>query len=100
MDYTREITLESVPIANPDCVFREDASGWTALVNLDNASGIALNETGLLVWNTVDGQRTAARIIEEVKNHFTDAPASVGEDVLAILQTLLDAGLLGFEVKV
>ena len=95
-----EVTLESRPVINPDCALREDGSGWTALVNLDNASGVALNETGLLVWEAVDGKRTAAQIIAKVKDHFTDAPASVGEDVLAILQILLDAGLIGFEVKV
>ena len=56
-----DMTLDSQPIANPAYALREDEQGWTALVNLDNAAGVALNETALLVWKAVDGTRTAAQ---------------------------------------
>jgi hypothetical protein len=88
MDYTREITLESVPIANPDCVFREDASGWTALVNLDNASGIALNETGVMIWEAMTAPKTAAEIAAYVGEN-TEGADNVLADVEAFLESLL-----------
>lgn len=79
---------------------RESEQGWTALVNLDNAAGVALNETGFLLWQRIDGERTVAEIIEEIKEYFADAPPTVAEDMLAVLETLRDAGLIGFEVKI
>jgi hypothetical protein len=93
------ITIDSRPFGNPDYALQKDGSGWTALVNLDTASGVALNETGMMVWQAANGKRTVAGIIDYVKDHFSDPPASVGEDVIAILETLLDAGLIGFEVN-
>ena len=94
-----KIVLASKPIANPAYASREDELGWTALVNLDIAAGVALNETGLLVWQTIDGTKTMADIIAEVKKHFSDAPPTIEQDLLAILETLRDAGLIGFEVN-
>ena len=79
---------------------REAEQGWTALVNLDISAGVALNETGLLVWQKIDGERTVAEIIAEIKEHFADTPPTIEEDMLAILETLREAGLIGFEVKI
>ena len=79
---------------------RESEEGWTALVNLDSAAGVALNETGFLLWQKINGERTVAEIIEDIKEYFADAPPTVAEDMLAVLETLRDAGLIGFEVKI
>jgi len=95
-----KITMESRPIGNPAYAVHEDACGWTALVNLDLATGIALNETGLMVWRAVDGKRTAEEIIAKVKDCFCDVPSSIGEDVMAVLAVLNETGLVGFEVAV
>ena len=91
--------MNSRPIGNPAYALQKDDSGWTTLVNLDVASGVALNQTGMIVWKAVNGKRTVAEIVAKVKDRFSDASASIGGDVLTILQTLQEAGLIGFEVE-
>ena len=88
------------PIRNPAHAIREAEQGWTTLVNLDRAFGVALNETGLFIWQRIDGRRTVAEIINEIKEYFPDAPPTVEEDSLALLEMLRQAGLIGFEVKI
>ena len=95
-----EVHPDSRPIRNPAYALQKDKQGWTALVNLDSACGVALNETGLLVWKTIDGTRTVAEIILEIKDQFSDTPPTIDEDMMAILEVLQDAGLIGFEVNV
>ncbi len=95
-----KIDLTSQPMGNPAYALREDGKGWTALVNLDVPAGIALNATGLLVWQKIDGVRTVAEIITEIKEHFFNAPPNIEEDLLAILKIFRQAGLIGFEVNV
>lgn len=87
-----------IPIRNPDHAFREADEDWTVLVNLDSADAVALNETGMLLWKSINGSATVGQIIEDVKKHFTDTPPDAEEDMLAVLGTLRDAGLIGFEV--
>jgi len=95
-----KIHPESKPIRNPAFALQEDENGWTALVNLDTPAGIALNTTGFLVWQKIDGVRTVAEIFAEIKEHFFDAPPTIEEDLLAILEVLQEAGLIGFEVEI
>lgn len=95
-----EIHPDLQPICNPAHVIREAEQGWTTLVNLDSALGVALNETGLFIWQKIDGRRTVSEIITEIKKSFSDAPPTVEEDSLKLLETLREAGLIGFEVKI
>jgi hypothetical protein len=94
-----ELLPNSIPISNPAHVLFNNEIGWTDLVNLDLASGITINPTGLMVWKSIDGKRTVTDIIAEVKKHFLDTPCSFEKDLLAILDTFWDEGLIGFEVK-
>ena len=88
------------PIRNPAHALREADDDWTVLVNLDSAAAVALNHTGLMLWQKVNGTATIEEIIEDVKKCFSDVPPEAEEDMLAVLQTLMDTGLIGFEVKV
>jgi hypothetical protein len=87
------------PIRNPAHAFREADKDWTVLVNLDSAAAVALNETGMLLWKRISGSATVGEIVEDVKNQFTDTPPDAEEELLAVLETLRDTGLIGFEVK-
>ncbi len=93
------ITLDSRPVGNPAFARQDDAEGWTALVNLDRPAGVALNATGMMVWDGIDGKRTVAEIITELRDRFADAPPTLSEDVLAILEILREVGLIGYEVE-
>jgi len=100
MNAVNEIDLDSRPIRNPAYALQEGSCGWAALVNLDTPAGVAVNATGLLIWRRIDGIRTVREIIREIKGFFADAPPALGDDVLAILDVLLEAGLIGYEVNI
>lgn len=94
-----DLKMEDRPIRNPDHALREADQGWAVLVNLDSAASVALNETGMLLWHAVNGSATIGEIIHAAKGHFEDAPPGAEDDMLAVLETLRDTGLIGFEVK-
>jgi hypothetical protein len=88
----------SVPIPNPDAVREPGEDGWTLLVNTDTAGAMAVNRTGDLVWQLVDGRRTADEIIAAVRARFPDAPETLEPDVRELLAKLADEGLVGHEI--
>jgi hypothetical protein len=89
--------LSDRPVANPSAIFQETGDGWAVLVNLDTARSLALNPSGILVWQLVDGQRSVREITAGVKRHFRDAPPRVADDVTALLDILAEEGMIGFE---
>jgi hypothetical protein len=94
-----KISRAHTPIRNPAHAFREADKDWTVLVNLDSADAVALNETGMLLWKRINGCSTVGEIIEDVKKQFADMPPGAEEELLTVLETLRDTGLIGFEVK-
>ena len=89
--------LSERPFANPSAIFQETGDGWGVLVNLDTARSVALNPTGILVWQLVDGQRSIHEIVTSVERHFCDSPPTVSDDVTALLDILAEEGMVGFE---
>ena len=90
-------TVPDVPIPNPAAVAEKGTDGWTLLVNPDTAGAMAVNQTGALIWKLINGRRTVAEITAAVRKHFPDAPATVAEDVNALLAKLAEEGLIGRE---
>jgi hypothetical protein len=89
--------LSDKPVPNPSAVFQETGDGWAVLVNLDTARSVALNPSGILVWQLIDGQRSLHEIVAGVERHFRDTPPSVADDVTALLDILVEEGMIGFE---
>lgn len=85
------------PVPNPSAVFQETGDGWAVLVNLDTARSIALNPTGILVWQLANGQRSIREIVDGIERHFRDTPPNVADDVTALLDILVEEGMIGFE---
>lgn len=90
----------AIPIPNPSSFFREDHDGWGVLVNMDTAASVALNPTGTMIWKLVDGKRCSKDIALTFMKAFQDAPHSVYEDVMALLNSLAEDGLIGYEVRI
>ncbi len=86
----------STPLPNPSVVARELDGGEAVLVNLDTAASLALNRTGLLVWQLVDGKRTVEAIVTAVRDHFRDVPDTMEQDITALLDLLAEGGFVGF----
>ncbi len=90
----------AIPIPNPASFFKEDLAGWGMLVNMDTAASVALNPTGCMIWKLIDGKRSCRDIASAFMKSFQDAPNSVYGDVMALLASLSDDGLIGYEVKI
>lgn len=92
------LTLDKTPVLNPAVVTREDPDGGMILVNCDTGAALALNGTGKLIWNLINGRRSPAALTAAVREQFADAPDSVTEDVTTLLATLAGEGFIGYEV--
>lgn len=85
------------PLPNPAVVSRQVDAGEAVLVNLDTAASLALNASGFVVWQHVDGKRTVEEIIAAVQRYYRDVPGTVADDVIALLKILVEDGFIGFE---
>jgi hypothetical protein len=88
------------PLANPAVVCWEVPKGEAVLVNMDTAASLALNHTGLVIWQLADGRRTIKQIIAAFCERFPDAPSNVAEEVDVLLKELAADGFIGFELKI
>ena len=86
------------PIPNPAAVQEQGNDGWTLLVNPDTAGALAVNSTGAMVWNLVDGRRTTLEIAAAMRRRFREAPETLADDVSALLAKLAEEGFVGYEV--
>lgn len=87
----------SKPQANPAVLQRQAPDGEVVLVNLDTGASVALNQTGVIVWQMLDGQRTVEEIITAVRRSFPDAPPELANDVINLMDILAEDGFIGFE---
>ena len=71
------LILDAKPVINPAVVTREDPDGGMILVNCDTGAALALNASGKIVWNLINGRRTPEALIAGVRREFPDAPDSV-----------------------
>lgn len=54
-----------------------------------------LNETGVLVWELLDGNKALAEIEENMRQKFPDAPAeTINKDLREIIAKLKQEGLI------
>lgn len=85
------------PLINPSVVARPVLDGEAVLVNLDTAASVALNRTGHVVWQLIDGRHTAEQIVAAVRSQFKNVPDTVSAEVMALLDDLARDGFVGFE---
>jgi hypothetical protein len=78
---------------NPQVVYRELAGEGGVLLHLETAQYHGVNETGLAIWELLDGERTVAEVVTEVSARLDDAPPALEDDVVAFLGALSARGL-------
>jgi SynChlorMet cassette protein ScmD len=86
-------------IVNPVVVLREEFDDWAILFNPDTADAVGINPVGVAIWKLMDGRRNINDIVEEIKKSFDDVPESVVEETKKFVDDLVEAGLVGFELK-
>jgi hypothetical protein len=98
MNTMNGIPRTGIPVANPAVVSRDGLDEGRVMVNCDTGAAIALNRTGALVWDLIDGRRSPGEIAEAVRRQFSNAPDTVQDDVATLLATLSEDGFIGYEV--
>ena len=89
----------SNPIANPVIVLREEFDDWAVLFNPDTADAVGINPVGVIVWKQMDGQCNMDDIVENVKDHFSEVPDTVHQEVTTFVDQLVENGFVGYEVE-
>jgi SynChlorMet cassette protein ScmD len=87
------------PIANPNVVLREEFDDWAVLFNPDTADAIGTNPVGVAVWKRLDGTRSLADIVSEIKNSYEDTPDAAPQEIAAFVNTLAEKGFVGLELE-
>lgn len=88
------------PITNPIVVLREEFDDWAVLFNPDTAEASGTNPVGVAVWKRMNGKRTLADIVSEVKNSFENTPDAAIEEIAAFVNALEENGFVGLAVGI
>ena len=87
------------PVANPVVVLREEFDDWAVLFNPDSANAAGTNPVGVAVWNRMNGRRSLAEIISEIKNSFEGASESISKEIITFVNSLVENGFAGLELE-
>lgn len=87
------------PIANPIVVLREEFDDWAVLFNPDTADAVGTNPVGVAVWKRMDGKKSIADIVSEIKNSFEGTPDAVFNEIAAFVDRLAKSGFVGLELE-
>ena len=87
------------PIANPIVVLREEFDDWAVLFNPDTAYAVGTNPVGVAVWKRMDGKKSLADIVSEIKTSFEDSPDAAFKEITAFVNELAENGFVGLEVE-
>jgi len=94
-----EVTLTSTPIRNPHIVLREEFDDWGLLFDPEQGIAYGINPVGIFIWKHLDGNNTPEDIQKLVAEEFDQVSDSSLEDVREFIQTVVDKGYAGFELK-
>jgi len=86
-------------IANPLIVLREEFDDWAVLFDPDTGDALGLNPVGVFIWKLFDGSHTMKDILEELRENCDNVPEEAEDDVKDFIESLIERGLAGYEVK-
>jgi SynChlorMet cassette protein ScmD len=84
--------------ANPDIVLRREFDDLALLFNPATNKGFGLDETGLVIWEMLDGKNDVKDFAAELGRRFASVPEDAESDVEAFLEELVAEGLAGYEL--
>jgi hypothetical protein len=74
---------------NPQVVYRELAGeGGGVLLHLESGAYHGLNETGSLIWDLIDGERTFAALVAALREQLAEAPEDLDAETERFLADL------------
>jgi SynChlorMet cassette protein ScmD len=93
------VTPSSIPVRNPDIVFRQEFDEWAILFDPSTGNAFAINPVSAFIWKNLDGKHNPEELACLVKDEFDEVPENVQEDVLTFIKDMVEKGDVGFEVK-
>jgi SynChlorMet cassette protein ScmD len=85
-------------VANATIVFREEFDDFAILYDPDTGNGFGINPVGVFIWKRLDGKRTVADLVAEVKNSCAGVPGTVEQEVVDFVHELEAQGMAGTAV--
>ena len=85
--------IDGYPLQNPRAAWRVYA-GQAVIVSADDSSLHMLNPVGTAIWTAADGGTDVDMIVGRVCAAFDVDPAPARSDVVELIQSLVDRGLL------
>lgn len=79
---------------NPQVVYRELAGGGGVLLHLESGAYHGLNETGSLIWDLIDGERTLPVLVAELHKQLDEAPDDLAAQTERFLADLRERDLI------
>ena len=83
MDETKIITLK-------EGYFLERLDGEVTVYHPTLTTAVYLNETGALIWELCDGERTISNIIEILSHQYPESGAQIETDVKDLIAQLIE----------
>lgn len=81
--------------AHPRAAYRELGDGQGAVVlQLESGGYHGLNAMGSYMWGVIGDEPTLEELITRVRDHVTDPPDHLEEDVISFVETLRDRELV------
>ena len=83
-DYKMRIPqiISEIPIKNVP-------EGWALLFDPIKCETLAMNEMGLLIYNSIDGNRSIGEIIDIISQKCEKSPSIIVKDVLEFVDSLV-----------
>lgn len=80
---------------NANVVVRDLSEGEGAvLLHLDSGQYHGVNPIGQAIWQLLDGERTVAAVVAELRERVEDPPASIEADVLKFIEEVHERDLV------
>jgi hypothetical protein len=87
------MTLDSQVLIPADVLFQE-VQGETVLLDLRSESYFGLDPVGAGIWRSLVQDRPLRQIVAELEQEYDATPERLSADLLALLESLVEAGLI------
>jgi len=64
------------------------------LLHLESGQYHGLNHTGWMAWEVLDGEKTCAEVVSQLRRSLRDAPARLEADIAELMEGLLARKLI------
>lgn len=88
-----QVTL-AASLRVPGSVAARELQGELVLLNLESGTYFGLDETGTAMWRLIERHGAVARVFDQMLSEYDVAPDQLRRDLLALVQQLVDKGLL------